>query len=199
MDLLEEPAREAGEKAGRGCTGWWWVVGCACLSPAPFSLLSFQVLDGNTNPYDIVLKDLEPPLIARFIRFIPVTDHSMNVCLRVELYGCVWLGGSRALPRVPRARTRGCLSVPLGLAAAWGWMGLSSSGVSGVGSCSPFPPLRWAGVLQRAGWAAARPPRGHRHLPERLGVRRGVWVQVRTGWMWAPCWAGSCFIPAFAG
>ncbi|XP_064310786.1 discoidin domain-containing receptor 2 isoform X2 [Phalacrocorax carbo] len=52
-----------------------------------------QVLDGNTNPYDIVLKDLEPPLIARFIRFIPVTDHSMNVCLRVELYGCVWLDG----------------------------------------------------------------------------------------------------------
>ncbi|XP_009871863.1 PREDICTED: discoidin domain-containing receptor 2-like, partial [Apaloderma vittatum] len=49
------------------------------------------VLDGNTNPYDIVLKDLEPPLIARFVRFIPVTDHSMNVCLRVELYGCVWL------------------------------------------------------------------------------------------------------------
>lgn len=51
------------------------------------------MLDGNTNPYDIVLKDLEPPLIARFVRFIPVTDHSMNVCLRVELYGCVWLGG----------------------------------------------------------------------------------------------------------
>ncbi|XP_019386264.1 PREDICTED: discoidin domain-containing receptor 2 [Crocodylus porosus] len=52
-----------------------------------------QVLDGNTNPYDIVLKDLEPPIIARFVRFIPVTDHSMNVCLRVELYGCVWLDG----------------------------------------------------------------------------------------------------------
>ncbi|XP_071984637.1 discoidin domain-containing receptor 2 isoform X2 [Engystomops pustulosus] len=52
-----------------------------------------QVLDGNVNPYDIVLKDLEPPIIARFLRFIPVTDHSMNVCLRVELYGCVWLDG----------------------------------------------------------------------------------------------------------
>ncbi|KAM3668823.1 discoidin domain-containing receptor 2 [Ammospiza maritima maritima] len=52
-----------------------------------------QVLDGNTNTYDIVLKDLEPPLIARFVRFIPVTDHSMNVCLRVELYGCAWLDG----------------------------------------------------------------------------------------------------------
>ncbi|XP_020654226.2 discoidin domain-containing receptor 2 [Pogona vitticeps] len=52
-----------------------------------------QVIDGNTNPYDIVLKDLEPPIIGRFIRFIPVTDHSTNVCLRVELYGCVWLDG----------------------------------------------------------------------------------------------------------
>ncbi|OWK60908.1 Discoidin domain-containing receptor 2 [Lonchura striata] len=52
-----------------------------------------QALDGNTNTYDIVLKDLEPPLIARFVRFIPVTDHSMNVCLRVELYGCAWLDG----------------------------------------------------------------------------------------------------------
>lgn len=63
------------------------------LLPIPTVLLSLQVLDGNTNPYDIVLKDLEPPLIARFVRFIPVTDHSMSVCLRVELYGCAWLGG----------------------------------------------------------------------------------------------------------
>lgn len=63
------------------------------LLAIPTVLLSLQVLDGNTNTYDIVLKDLEPPLIARFVRFLPVTDHSMNVCLRVELYGCVWLGG----------------------------------------------------------------------------------------------------------
>ncbi|KAM9324483.1 discoidin domain-containing receptor 2-like [Gastrophryne carolinensis] len=55
--------------------------------------LGSQVLKGNVNPYDIVLKDLEPPIIARFLRFIPVTDHSMNVCLRVELYGCLWLDG----------------------------------------------------------------------------------------------------------
>ncbi|XP_042320893.1 discoidin domain-containing receptor 2 isoform X2 [Sceloporus undulatus] len=52
-----------------------------------------QILDGNTNPYGIVLKDLEPPIIGRFIRFIPMTDHSTNVCLRVELYGCIWLDG----------------------------------------------------------------------------------------------------------
>ncbi|KAJ7986459.1 hypothetical protein DPEC_G00340110 [Dallia pectoralis] len=52
-----------------------------------------QVIDGNRNAYDIVLKDLEPPLIARFIRFMPVSDHSMSVCMRVELYGCEWLDG----------------------------------------------------------------------------------------------------------
>ncbi|XP_072544419.1 discoidin domain-containing receptor 2 [Salminus brasiliensis] len=52
-----------------------------------------QVIEGNKNPYDVVLKDLEPPIIARFVRFMPVTDHSMIVCMRVELYGCEWLDG----------------------------------------------------------------------------------------------------------
>ncbi|KAM7388487.1 hypothetical protein PAMP_024657 [Pampus punctatissimus] len=52
-----------------------------------------QVIEGNRNAYDIVLKDLEPPIIARFVRFMPVTDHPMNVCMRVELYGCEWLEG----------------------------------------------------------------------------------------------------------
>ncbi|KAI1892135.1 hypothetical protein AGOR_G00150840 [Albula goreensis] len=52
-----------------------------------------QIIEGNRNAYDIVLKDLEPPIIARFVRFMPVTDHPMNVCMRVELYGCEWLDG----------------------------------------------------------------------------------------------------------
>ncbi|KPP66951.1 discoidin domain-containing receptor 2-like, partial [Scleropages formosus] len=51
------------------------------------------VIEGNKNAYDTVLKDLEPPIIARFVRFMPITDHSMNVCMRVELYGCEWLDG----------------------------------------------------------------------------------------------------------
>lgn len=89
----------------------------------PTAIVSPQVLDGNTNPYDIVLKDLEPPLIARFVRFIPVTDHSMNVCLRVELYGCVWLGACW----VPGCSSPFCPSVCLsvrpshrGCAGSWG-------------------------------------------------------------------------------
>lgn len=63
------------------------------------------MLDGNSNPYDIFLKDLEPPIVARFVRFIPVTDHSMNVCMRVELYGCVWLGRSLETERMDLIKT----------------------------------------------------------------------------------------------
>ncbi|KAM9789336.1 discoidin domain-containing receptor 2-like [Neosynchiropus ocellatus] len=55
-----------------------------------------QVIEGNRNAYDVVLKDLEPPIIARFVRFMPVTDHSMIVCMRVELYGCEWLDGLKS-------------------------------------------------------------------------------------------------------
>uniref|UniRef100_A0A8C6LHZ0 receptor protein-tyrosine kinase n=1 Tax=Nothobranchius furzeri TaxID=105023 RepID=A0A8C6LHZ0_NOTFU len=52
-----------------------------------------QVIEGNRNAYDVVLKDLEPPIVARFVRFMPITDPSMIVCMRVELYGCEWLDG----------------------------------------------------------------------------------------------------------
>uniref|UniRef100_A0A8C6NS29 receptor protein-tyrosine kinase n=1 Tax=Nothobranchius furzeri TaxID=105023 RepID=A0A8C6NS29_NOTFU len=52
-----------------------------------------QVIEGNRNTYDIALRDLQPPIIARLVRFMPVIDHSMNVCMRVELYGCEWLDG----------------------------------------------------------------------------------------------------------
>ncbi|XP_072768650.1 discoidin domain-containing receptor 2 [Nerophis lumbriciformis] len=52
-----------------------------------------QVIEGNRNAYDVVLKDLEPPMIARYVRFMPLTDHSLIVCMRVELYGCQWLDG----------------------------------------------------------------------------------------------------------
>lgn len=51
-----------------------------------------QVIQGNVDTYDVVLKDLRPPIIARFIRVMPVTKVPMTVCMRVELYGCVWYG-----------------------------------------------------------------------------------------------------------
>lgn len=49
-------------------------------------------MDGNTDTYEVVLKDLRPPIIARFVRLIPVTKAPMTVCMRVELYGCIWHG-----------------------------------------------------------------------------------------------------------
>ncbi|NXW57709.1 DDR2 protein, partial [Eurystomus gularis] len=52
-----------------------------------------KVIPGNIDTYDVVLKDLRPPIIARFIRVIPVTEMAMTVCMRVELYGCVWYDG----------------------------------------------------------------------------------------------------------
>lgn len=67
---------------------------CMSLENLNVSFSVVKVIEGNRNAYDIVLKDLEPPIIARFVRFMPVIDHSMNVCMRVELYGCEWLGKS---------------------------------------------------------------------------------------------------------
>lgn len=52
-----------------------------------------QVIQGNVDTYDVVLKDLRPPVIARYIRVIPVTEQPMTVCMRVELYGCTWYDG----------------------------------------------------------------------------------------------------------
>lgn len=39
-----------------------------------------------------MLKDLGPPMVARLVRFYPRADRVMSVCLRVELYGCLWKG-----------------------------------------------------------------------------------------------------------
>ncbi|KAG7277917.1 hypothetical protein CRUP_004696 [Coryphaenoides rupestris] len=57
---------------------------------------SQEVVSGNENTYDVVLKDLGPPIVARIVRFYPLADRVMSVCLRVELYGCVWNDGLKA-------------------------------------------------------------------------------------------------------
>ncbi|XP_030641458.1 epithelial discoidin domain-containing receptor 1 [Chanos chanos] len=57
---------------------------------------SQEVVSGNENTYDVVLKDLGPPIIARMVRFYPLADRVMSVCLRVELYGCLWEDGLKA-------------------------------------------------------------------------------------------------------
>ncbi|KAJ8005616.1 hypothetical protein DPEC_G00119790 [Dallia pectoralis] len=55
--------------------------------------LGDEVIKGNDNYYDSVLKDLHPPMICRYIRLIPVTQVPNTVCMRVELYGCPWHDG----------------------------------------------------------------------------------------------------------
>ncbi|XP_063794089.1 epithelial discoidin domain-containing receptor 1 isoform X3 [Pseudophryne corroboree] len=60
-----------------------------------------EVIVGNENTQDSVLKDLGPPIIARYVRFYPMADRVMSVCLRVELYGCVWLDGLRSYTSPP--------------------------------------------------------------------------------------------------
>ncbi|XP_053551648.1 discoidin domain-containing receptor 2-like [Bombina bombina] len=52
-----------------------------------------QVINGNVDEYNVVLTDLRPPIIARYIRVIPVTKVPMTVCMRVEIYGCAWFDG----------------------------------------------------------------------------------------------------------
>ncbi|XP_031708538.1 epithelial discoidin domain-containing receptor 1 isoform X3 [Anarrhichthys ocellatus] len=55
-----------------------------------------EAVSGNENTYDVVLKDLGPPIVARMVRFYPLADRVMSVCLRVELYGCLWNDGLKA-------------------------------------------------------------------------------------------------------
>ncbi|XP_037309220.2 epithelial discoidin domain-containing receptor 1 isoform X4 [Pungitius pungitius] len=55
-----------------------------------------EAVSGNENTYDVVLKDLGPPIVARMVRFYPLADRVMSVCLRVELYGCLWNDGLMA-------------------------------------------------------------------------------------------------------
>ncbi|KAK2586853.1 hypothetical protein KPH14_009791 [Odynerus spinipes] len=52
-----------------------------------------EVIPGNTNTYLESKHELEPPLWASKIRFLPFSRHTRTVCMRVELYGCYWSDG----------------------------------------------------------------------------------------------------------
>ena len=47
-----------------------------------------QEFDGNTDKNNVVYHDLNPPITARYIRFLPV-EWEDEISMRVELYGCV--------------------------------------------------------------------------------------------------------------
>ncbi|XP_038672752.1 discoidin domain-containing receptor 2-like isoform X2 [Scyliorhinus canicula] len=71
-----------------------------------------EAIKGNENTYDVVLKDLGPPIIARYVRFYPMADRIMSVCMRVELYGCPWLDGLKSY-RIPMGQTMNVSGLPL--------------------------------------------------------------------------------------
>lgn len=52
-----------------------------------------KLLRGNTNTYVRNEQKLDPPIIARKIRFIPQSIYARTVCLRVEVSGCIWKDG----------------------------------------------------------------------------------------------------------
>ncbi|XP_018584257.1 discoidin domain-containing receptor 2 isoform X3 [Scleropages formosus] len=58
--------------------------------------LGIKVIEANENAYASVIKDLHPPIITRYLRLIPVTKVPATVCMRVELYGCLWHDGLTA-------------------------------------------------------------------------------------------------------
>ena len=47
-----------------------------------------QEFDGNIDQNSIVYHDLNPPITARYIRFLPL-EWNDETSMRVELYGCV--------------------------------------------------------------------------------------------------------------
>lgn len=49
-------------------------------------------MTGNSNTYLEAKKELDPPMWASKVRFLPYSYHMRTVCMRVELYGCLWTG-----------------------------------------------------------------------------------------------------------
>ncbi|OXU17697.1 hypothetical protein TSAR_002230 [Trichomalopsis sarcophagae] len=49
-----------------------------------------RVLRGNSNTYLVERQKLELPFVASRVRFVPYSQHPRTVCMRVEIYGCIW-------------------------------------------------------------------------------------------------------------
>ena len=47
----------------------------------------FKIFDGNTDQDTVVNNKMKNPIIARYIRIIPVNYHN-TISLRAEFYGC---------------------------------------------------------------------------------------------------------------
>ncbi|KAK0063350.1 discoidin domain-containing receptor 2 [Biomphalaria pfeifferi] len=61
---------------------------------------------GNINVYLAEVRDVDPPIIAKRIRFIPYSESPRTVCMRVEMYGCNW-NDSLVSYSMPQGNKRG--------------------------------------------------------------------------------------------
>lgn len=52
-----------------------------------------EIIKGNINTYLESKTQLDPPVMASKVRFLPYSYHKRTVCMRVELYGCRWTDG----------------------------------------------------------------------------------------------------------
>ncbi|XP_039763823.1 discoidin domain-containing receptor 2-like isoform X2 [Pararge aegeria] len=80
-----------------------------------------EVLTGNSNTYLEKKNQLDPPIWASKIRFIPYTTHRRTICMRVELYGCFWSVGivSYSMPKGDK-RSNGIELTDLTYDGQWG-------------------------------------------------------------------------------
>jgi hypothetical protein len=49
----------------------------------------FQIFPGNTDVSTVVRHNLDPTILARYIRVHPGYQMGTNACMRLELFGCV--------------------------------------------------------------------------------------------------------------
>ncbi|CAJ0958118.1 unnamed protein product, partial [Mesorhabditis belari] len=54
--------------------------------------LGKEIIDGNTDPRSSIHRELDGAIVARRIRFVPVSQRTRTVCMRVEVYGCQYRG-----------------------------------------------------------------------------------------------------------
>ncbi|XP_046642063.1 discoidin domain-containing receptor tyrosine kinase B-like isoform X2 [Daphnia pulicaria] len=49
-----------------------------------------DIFEGNWDTTTVIHHDLYPPIITKSLRVIPYGVHPRTVCMRTELYGCIW-------------------------------------------------------------------------------------------------------------
>ncbi|EFN64360.1 Discoidin domain-containing receptor 2 [Camponotus floridanus] len=69
-----------------------------------------KILRGNSNTYLVEKQKLDLPFVASRVRFVPYSQHPRTVCMRVEIYGCIWNRNiaNYAMPKADKIGPNGC-------------------------------------------------------------------------------------------